>query len=76
MFVYPPGVLPEPLTPESLERLRRSVVMLTPRYAAALDREAALAVLEELQRLQHADRRLGELVKAIRGLLAAAERST
>jgi len=56
-----------------LEQYRRSVAMLSPRYPAAIDREAALALLEELQRLQHADRRLRELVEALRGLLGAAE---
>ena len=40
------------LTPPGIERLRRSVAMLTPRHAAALNRETAMAVLEELQRLQ------------------------
>jgi hypothetical protein len=40
------------LTPAGIERLRRSVAMLTPRHASALNRETAMAVLEELQRLQ------------------------
>ncbi len=47
--------------------------MLAPRYPAALDREAALALMEELQRLQAVDRRLGDLVEALRGLLNRAE---
>jgi hypothetical protein len=40
------------LTTTGVERLRRSVAMLAPRHPAALDRETALALLEELQRLQ------------------------
>lgn len=67
-------MLPEPLTPETIEQFRRSVTMLAPRHPAALDREAALELLEEMLRLQAADRRLTELVDALRGLLAAADR--
>lgn len=40
------------LTPEGIERLRRSVAMLV-RGQPALDREAAITVMEELLRLQH-----------------------
>ena len=40
------------LTPAGTERLRRSIAMLAPRHSAALDREAALGLLEEVQRLQ------------------------
>jgi hypothetical protein len=47
--------------------------MLTPRHPSALDREAALALMAELQRLQQADRRLALLVSQLRGLLDAAE---
>lgn len=45
------------LSPEGVERLRRSVAMLI-RSAPALDREAAMAVLEELQRAQRRQREL------------------
>ena len=69
-------MLPEPLTPENLEQLRRSVVMVTPRHPSALDREAASGLLEELQRLQSADRRLSDLVQALRALLRAADGPT
>jgi hypothetical protein len=69
-------VFEEPMTPARLEQWRRSIAMLTPRQPAGLDREAAMALMEELQRLQGADRRLAELVQAIRALLAAAERPT
>jgi len=65
-------MLPD-LTPEGLEQFRRAVAMLAPRYPAALDREAALTLMAELQRLQGADRRLERLVEALRGLLDAAE---
>ena len=47
--------------------------MLTPRQPSGLDREAALELYEELQRLQGADRRLRELVEALRALRAAAD---
>jgi len=66
-------MLPEPLTPETLEQLRRAVAMLTPRHPAALNREDALALMEKLQSLHGADRRLSELVEALRGLLRAAD---
>jgi hypothetical protein len=39
------------LSPEGVERLRRSIAMLT-RGQPALDREEAMTVLEELQHLQ------------------------
>jgi hypothetical protein len=42
---------PVDLTLEGVERLRRSIAMLT-RGQPALDREAAMTVLAELQRLQ------------------------
>jgi hypothetical protein len=44
--------------PADLERIRRSVVVLAPRHPSALDREAAIKVLEELQRLEGRDRRI------------------
>ena len=65
--------LPDPLTPEALEQVRRSVTMLARGQPSGLDREAALALLEELQRREHAGRRRAELVAALRTLLAAAE---
>ena len=65
------------LTPEGIERLRRSVAMLT-RAQPALDREAAMLVLEELQRAQRRSRQLqlgmgaavAELEQRVRTLLA------
>ena len=47
--------------------------MLARGQPSGLDREAALALLEELQRREHAGRRRVELVEALRTLLAAAE---
>jgi hypothetical protein len=58
--------------PDDLERIRRSIVLLSPRQPSGLDREAAVAVLEELQRLQGRDRRVRELLAQVTDLLHAA----
>ena len=55
--------------PEDLERIRRSIVLLAPRSRAGLDREAAIAVLEELQRLHTRDRRVKQLLDEVTALL-------
>ena len=60
------------LKSEDLERIRRSIVLLAPRQPAGLDREAAVAVLDELQRLQTKDRRVQELLDQVSALLQAA----
>jgi hypothetical protein len=61
-----PGV-----TPEELERLRRSVVMLPPGHSAgALTREAALAMLDELAAARQETVRYRQLVTQLRHLLA------
>ena len=60
------------LSPEDLERIRRSNVCLAPRQPAGLDREAAVALLGELQRLQGKDRRVQHLLDQVSALLAAA----
>jgi hypothetical protein len=60
------------LSPEDLERIRRSIVCLAPRQPAGLDREAAVALLGELQRLQGKDRRVQHLLDQVSALLAAA----
>jgi len=57
------------LEPHELENLRRSIVMLRPGQAASLDRDRAVRLLEELQRLQASDRRFRELVEQLRALL-------
>ena len=46
------GILDDPLDPSAIENLRRSVAMLTPGQAASIERERALALLGEIQRLQ------------------------
>lgn len=55
------------LTPEGVDRLRRSIAMLTPRHAAALDRETALEVLGELERLQEGVRRVMAELRRVTG---------
>ena len=60
------------LKSEDLERIRRSIVLLAPRQPAGLDREAAVAVLDELQRLQSKDRRVQELLDQVSALLQSA----
>jgi hypothetical protein len=55
-----------------LERLRRSIVLLAPKQPSGLDREAAMALLEELQRLQTKDRRVTGLLDQVTTLLEAA----
>ncbi len=56
-------------TDEDIERLRRSMVMLTPGHPGGLSREAALQVLEELQRLKSRDKRAAALLDDLRRLL-------
>ncbi len=48
----------EILEPDRLEDLRRSIVMLPPGRLVSIDRERALGIIEELQRLQRSDREL------------------
>lgn len=62
----------DPIEPHSVENLRRSIAMLTPGQAAPIDRERALRLLAELQRLQHEHR---IVVAQLRGLLATLEDS-
>ncbi len=57
------------LSETDIERIRRSVAMLSPGHPAALDREAALGVLTELQRLQLRDRRVRDFVRQVCSLL-------
>jgi hypothetical protein len=59
------------LEPHELENLRRSIVILRPGQAATLDRDRAVRLLEELQRLQVSDRRYRRLVDQLRALLAS-----
>lgn len=63
--------------PEEWEIVRRSIAMLAPRHPAPLNREAAMELLDELQRLQHANRHLNALFEQLWALVvAAAEAST
>lgn len=71
--VLPVVQLPDPLTPSAVEQARRSIVMLTRGAPSGLDRESAVKLLDEVQRLQARDRRFTEMVDALRALLAAAE---
>jgi len=64
------GILDDPISPHGIENLRRSVAMLGPGQAAPIDRERALRLLEELQRLQHQHR---DVVGQLRGLLGRLE---
>jgi hypothetical protein len=58
-------------TDEDLERIRRSTVMLTPGSPHGVDRETALALLEELQDLRRTITRLQHLAGEIAQLVAA-----
>jgi hypothetical protein len=53
-----------PLTPEDAERLRRSLATLPP-GAPGLDRETAMVVLAELERLQDGLRQMIQQCKAL-----------
>lgn len=61
----------DPAEPHSIESLRRSIAMLSTGQAASIDRDRAIRLLEELQRLQHEHR---EVVAQLRGLLGRLER--
>jgi len=50
--------------------MRRSTVMLAPHVAASLDRETAVALLEELQQLRRHLCRLRTIVDEVARLLA------
>ena len=60
----------DPLEPHSVENLRRSIAMLTPGQSASIDRDKALQLLAELQRLQHEHR---DVVARLRALLRQME---
>ena len=63
---------PHSFNPEDLERIRRSIALLAPKQPSGLDREAAMALLEELQRLQTNDRRVIRLLDEVAALVDAA----
>ncbi|MDQ6840552.1 MAG: hypothetical protein M3137_20010 [Actinomycetota bacterium] len=56
----------DPIEPHSVENLRRSIAMLSPGQAATIDRDKALVLLGELQRLQHEHR---QVIAQLQGLL-------
>lgn len=68
------GHLPDPLDRYEIQRLRRSIVMLPPGQAANLDRDHALTLLAELQRLQQAQRAVAEDLQAILDRLQGVDR--
>lgn len=70
MFGYSAGV---DLSASDVARLRRSIAMLSAGCPSALDRESALAVLMEMERLQTRDRDFQRLVSALRRLVDAAD---
>jgi hypothetical protein len=47
--------------------------MLSPGHPDGLDWDLAISMIEELQRLQHRDRRYATLVEQLRALLASFE---
>jgi hypothetical protein len=59
--------------PHNLENLRRSVSMLPPGRHDGLDRDRAVQIIAELQRLQRQDRRYKELLGQLRALLDQAD---
>ena len=67
--------IPHSFNSEDLERIRRSIALLAPKQPSGLDREAAMALLEELQRLQTNDRRVVRLLDEVAALVEAARRS-
>jgi hypothetical protein len=62
--------------PHNLERLRRSIAMLTPGRPDGLDRDRAIQIIDELQRLQRQDRRYRDLLVQLRALLDQADQGT
>jgi hypothetical protein len=46
------GILDDPTDPHATENLRRSIVMLNSGQSASIDRDGAVRLLEELQRLR------------------------
>jgi hypothetical protein len=60
--------------PHELERIRRSIAMLPPGHSAgALTREAAMALIEDLSRLDQLTARYREAITELRRVLDALE---
>lgn len=54
-----------PTDPHVIENLRRSITMLSPGQAATIERDRALVLLEELQRLQQEHRLVASQLRAL-----------
>ena len=65
------GIYDDPIEPHSVEALRRSIAMLAPGQVASLERTRALALLSELQRLQHEHRHIVTQLRVLLGRLDA-----
>jgi FtsZ-binding cell division protein ZapB len=65
------GLYDDPIEPHSVEALRRSIAMLAPGQSASMDRTRALALLAELQRLQHEHRYVVNQLRVLLGRLEA-----
>ena len=61
----------DPVEPHVIEHLRRSVSMLAPGQLATIDRERVLALLAELQRLQHEHRAVAAELRGMADRLSA-----
>ena len=73
-LTYARSVAWRPSSPEEWEIARRSASMLTPNQPA-LDREAALHLYGELDRLARRDKQFARLLKGLRTLLAEVDDS-
>ncbi len=69
-MVAPMAFFDDPMEPHVIEHLRRSITMLSPGQAATIDRDRALLVIEELQRLQREQRAVAAQLRVIAGRLA------
>ncbi len=54
-----------PTDPHVVENLRRSITMLAPGQPASIERDRALVLLEELQRLQQEQRVVATQLRAL-----------
>lgn len=68
------GLLDDPTDPHAVEMLRRSIAMLTPGQDARIERSRALALLEELRRLQNQHREVAGELQAMLDRLSGANR--
>jgi hypothetical protein len=59
------GILDDPTNPFAIESLRRSIVMTPDGQHPPIDRDRALALLEELQRLQEERKAVAVELRAV-----------